>query len=89
MSGTATGVNVGGMFSQNEICAYKNIAGTGTVVGSQSIQKLHDASMAACDTAFATTGAALQVFFTGPNFAGGGTVTLRVVAKARIVETRY
>lgn len=89
ISGTATGVTVGDMFSQNEICAYKNIAGTGTVVGSQSIQKLHDASMAACDTAFATTGAALQVFFTGPNFAGGGSVTLRVVAKARIVETRY
>jgi len=89
ISGTATGVTVGDMFSQNEICAYKNIAGTGTVVGSQSIQKLHDASMAACDTAFATTGAALQVFFTGPNFAGGGTVTLRIVAKARIVETRY
>lgn len=89
ISGTATGVTVGDMFSQNEICAYKNIAGTGTVVGSQSIQKLHDLSMTACDTAFATTGAALQVFFTGPNFAGGGSVTLRVVAKARIVETRY
>lgn len=89
ISGTATGVTVGDMFSQNEICAYKNIAGTGTVVGSFSLHKLHDASMAACDTAFATTGAALQVFFTGPNFAGGGSVTLRVVAKARIVETRY
>ena len=89
ISGTATGVTVGDMFSQNEICAYKNIGGTGTVVGSHSIHKLHDASMAACDTAFATTGAALQVFFTGPNFSGGGTVTLRIVAKARIVETRY
>lgn len=89
ISGTATGVSVGDMFSQNEICAYKNIGGTGTNVGSFSIHKIHDASMAACDTAFATTGAALQVFFTGPNFAGGGTVTLRVVAKARIVETRY
>ena len=89
ISGTATGVTVGDMFSQNEICAYKNIGGTGTVVGSHSIHKLHDASMAACDTAFATTGAALQVFFTGPNFSGGGTVTLIIVAKARIVETRY
>jgi hypothetical protein len=89
ISGTATGVTVGDMFSQNEICAYKNIGGTGTVVGSHSIHKLHDASMAACDTAFATTGAALQVNFLGPNFAGGGTVTLRIVAKARIVETRY
>lgn len=89
ISGTASGVTVGDMFSQNEICAYKNIGGTGTVVGSNSIHKLHDASMAACDTAFATTGAALQVFFTGPNFSGGGTVTLRIVAKARIVETRY
>ena len=89
ISGTASGVSIGDMFSQNEICAYKNIAGTGTVVGSFSLHKLHDASMAACDTAFATTGAALQVFFTGPNFAGGGSVTLRIVAKARIVETRY
>lgn len=89
ITGTATGVTVGDMFSQNEICAYKNIGGTGTNVGSYSIHKIHDASMAACDTAFATTGAALQVFFTGPNFAGGGTVTLRIVAKARIVETRY
>lgn len=89
ISGTATGVTVGDMFSQNEICAYKNIGGTGTVVGSHSIHNLHDASMSGCDTAFATTGAALQVFFNGPNFSGGGTVTLRIVAKARIVETRY
>lgn len=90
ISGTATGVSVGDMFSQNMLCAYKNIGGTGSIVGTPfSIHKLHDASMAACDTTFTVTGAALQVNFLGPNFAGGGTVTLRVVAKARIVETRY
>jgi hypothetical protein len=90
ISGTATGVTVGDMFSQNSLCAYKNLAGTGSIVGTPySIHKLHDASMTACDTTFTVTGAALQVNFLGPNFAGGGTVTLRVVAKARIVETRY
>lgn len=90
ISGTATGVNVGDMFSQNSLCAYKNLAGTGSIVGTPySIHKLHDTSMTACDTTFTVTGAALQVNFLGPNFAGGGTVTLRIVAKARIVETRY
>jgi len=89
ISGTATGITVGDMFSQNEIVALKNVAGTTTVVGSHSIHKLHDASMTACDTTYLNTGTALAVNFLGPNFAGGGTVTLRIVVKARIVETRY
>ena len=89
ISGTATGVTVGDMFSQNEIVALKNVAGTTTIVGSHSIHKLHDGSMGACDTTYVNTGTALTVNFLGPNFAGGGTVTLRIVIKARIVETRY
>jgi hypothetical protein len=89
ISGTATGVTVGDMFSQNEIVALKNVAGTTTVVGSHSIYNLHDASMSSCDTTYLNTGTALAVNFNGPSFAGGGTVTLRIVVKARIVETRY
>jgi hypothetical protein len=89
ISGTATGVTVGDMFSQNEIVALKNVAGTTTVVGSHNIYNLHDGSMSGCDTTYLNTGTALSVNFNGPNFTGGGTVTLRIVVKARIVETRY
>jgi hypothetical protein len=77
------------MFSQNTIVAVKNVAGTTSVVNFHSIHKLHDASMTSCDTGYLPTGTALTVNFLGPNFSGGGTVNLRIVVKARIVETRY
>lgn len=89
IAGTATGMAVGDMFSQNSICAFKNAGGTGTVVQSFNIMKAHSGSMNNCDTVFTATGSSLQVKFTGPTFAGGGVVNMRVVAKIRITETIY
>lgn len=89
IAGTATGVTVGDMFSQNVTCAYRNLAGVGSVVQQSSLGTWRSGSMSTANTAFAATGASLQINFTAPTFAGGGTLTMRIVAKARITETRY
>ena len=92
ISGTATGVTIGDVKTQNiEIGAksVNNLPAVSVGAGSYSIAQ-EDASMnSASLTPSIGAGPSLQLTFTSPTYAGGGTVTYRVVAQVQIVEVRY
>jgi hypothetical protein len=91
ITGTATGVTVGDTKSQNIEIGFKKVGGVSSLVGggSYSISQ-EDASMNSASLV-ATAGASqeLALTFTAPIFAGGGSVTCRVVAKVELVEVGY
>jgi hypothetical protein len=91
ITGTATGVTVGDTKSQNIEIGFKKVGGVSSLVGggSYSISQ-EDASMNSASLV-ATAGGSqqLQLTFTAPIFAGGGSVTCRVVAKVGLVEVAY
>lgn len=92
ISGTATGLSIGDIKTQNIEIAAKSVNNVPAVLvgaGSYSIAQ-EDASMnSALLTPSIGAGPSLQLTFTSPTFAGGGTVTYRVVAQVQIVEVRY
>lgn len=91
ISGTATGITIGDTKTQNIEIGLKSVnllPVTLVGAGSYSIAQ-EDASM---NTATLTPSALpdyLNLTFTAPTFAGGGSVTFRVVAKVELVEVRY
>jgi len=90
ISGTATGVNIGDIKTQNIEIAAKSVNNVPAVLvgsGSYSIAQ-EDASMNSASLTPSVSGS-LQLTFTSATFAGGGTVTYRVVAQVQIVEVRY
>jgi len=92
ISGTATGVTIGDVKTQNIEIGAKSVNNLPAVLvgaGSYSIAQ-EDASMnSASLTPSIAAGPSLQLTFTSPTYAGGGTVTYRVVAQVQIVEVRY
>ena len=92
ISGTATGVTIGDVKTQNIEIGAKSVNNLPAVLvgaGSYSIAQ-EDASMnSASLTPSIGAGPSLQLTFTSPTYAGGGTVTYRVVAQVQIVEVRY
>ena len=91
ITGTATGVTVGDTKSQNIEIGFKKVGGVSSLVGGGSFSiPQEDASMGSASL-IPTAGASqeLALTFTAPTFAGGGSVTMRVVAKVELVEVAY
>jgi hypothetical protein len=91
ITGTATGVTVGDTKSQNIEIGFKKVGGVSSLVGGGSFSiPQEDASMGSASL-IPTAGASQQLAltFTAPTFAGGGSVTMRVVAKVELVEVAY
>jgi len=91
ITGTATGVTVGDTKSQNIEIGFKRVGGTSSLVGAGSYSiAQEDASMNSA-TLVPNAGGSQQLAltFTAPTFAGGGSVTCRVVAKVELVEVAW
>ncbi len=91
ITGTATGLAVGNSVYGEANFGFKRVGGTSSM-GSfiNDSQASDNAIMDTCSLAY-SAGASqeLALTFTGPTFAGGGSVTMRVVAKVSLVEVAY
>jgi hypothetical protein len=94
ITGTATGVTVGDTKTSTDLLAVARRAGVTTVsahtsAGTQVIETIAG-SLTAANIAY-TAGASqeMAITFTGPTFAGGGSVTMRVVARVQLTEVAY
>jgi hypothetical protein len=90
ITGTATGVSVGDTFMQDDKLLFKRVSGTSSVVGATNQTLIADTSMGTASITY-SAGASqeLAITFTAPTFAGGGSVTCRVVSKVSLVEVAY
>jgi hypothetical protein len=90
ITGTATGVNVGDSYMQDDTLLFKKVANISSVVGVNNTNIIADTSMGAASMGY-SAGASqeLALTFTAPTFAGGGSVTCRVVSKVELVEVAY
>jgi hypothetical protein len=87
ISGTATGVTVGDVISGTTELTFKRVGGTSSLVGITRNVTTYDTSMSAASMGYAAGGSGqLALTFTGPTFAGGGTLTVRSVAKVELTE---
>jgi hypothetical protein len=90
ISGTATGVTVGDSYLQNDVILFKRIGGTSRVVSTIETLNGGDNSMVtAVVTYSAGASQELAITFAAPAFAGGGSLTMRVVSKVELVEVAY
>jgi hypothetical protein len=88
ISGTATGVTVGDTAGGTIRAVVKKVGGITSVVGTIANDKAADGSLSTSAMAFAVGGSNnLIPRFTGPTFAGGGTVTMKVVGGIKLAET--
>jgi hypothetical protein len=91
ITGTATGLTVGNAIYGEANFGFKKIGGTSSL--GPILNDVQGSDNAVLDTASLayTAGASqeLALTFTGPTFAGGGSVTMRVVAKVSLVEVAY
>jgi hypothetical protein len=89
-SGTTTGVTVGDTFLQNQSILFKKIGGISSVVDLATDNTFSDGGMSTANMAY-TAGASqeLALTFTAPTYAGGGSVSLRIVSKVELVEAAY
>jgi len=91
ITGTATGVSVGDVYSEVKNLLFKRIGGTSSIVGTV------DTSFIKSNTGMSTAGITITaggsqqmaITFTAPSFAGGGSVTCRVVSKISLAEVAY
>jgi len=91
ITGTATGVSVGDAYRETKQLLFKRVGGTSSIVGSVDTTAIkNDASLATCALTI-TAGASqeMALTFTGATFAGGGSVTMRIVSKVMLVEVAY
>lgn len=91
ITGTATGITVGDTVYGESNFGFRRLAGTSSVRNFISDQQASDSTiMDTCSLVY-SAGASqeLALTFTGPTFAGGGSVTMRVVAKLSLVEVAY
>jgi hypothetical protein len=90
ITGTATGVTVGNTYEEKATMSFKRVGGTSSLVALGSRQQIYDTSMATAIMNF-SAGASqqLQIQFQAPAFAGGGSITCRVVSKVSLVEVAY
>lgn len=91
ITGTATGLAVGNSVYGEANFGFKRVGGVSSmgpmINDSQSSDNAIMDTCALVETAGASGELALT--FTGPTFAGGGSVTMRVVAKVSLVEVAY
>jgi hypothetical protein len=91
ITGTATGVTVGDIITGESLFGFKRIGGVSSIRSFiRDSQAADTAIMDTCSLAY-SAGASqeLAMTFTGPTFAGGGSVTMRIVAKVELVEVAY
>ena len=94
ITGTATGISVGDVVTSVDLLAFKRVGGTSSAsVHTSAATKTMvttPAAYAACAIAY-TAGANQQMAmtFTGPTFVGGGSVTMRVVARIELSEVAW
>lgn len=91
ITGTATGVSVGHCYSETKQLLFKRIGGTSSIVGTVDTSAIKSDTSMSTAALTVTAGASQQmaITFTGPTFAGGGSVTCRVVSKVSLVEVAY
>ena len=88
ISGTATGVTYCDTAGGTIRAVVKKVGGVLSVVGIIANDKVADTSLTSVAMTFVAGGGAnLIPRFTGPTFAGGGTVTMRVVGGIKLAET--
>jgi hypothetical protein len=94
ITGTATGISVGDVITSVDLLAFKKIAGvssasTHTSAGTKTMVTT-PASYVGCQITYsAGTSQRLDLVFTAPVFAGGGTINMRVVATLELTEVAY
>jgi hypothetical protein len=94
ITGTATGISVGDVITSVDLLAFKKIAGvssasTHTSAGTKTMVTTPAAYVGCQITYAASTGQRLELTFTAPVFAGGGTVNMRVVATLELTEVAF
>ena len=91
ITGTATGVSVGHCYSETKQLLFKRIGGTSSIVGTVDTSAIKSDSGMSTASITISAGASQQMAltFTAPTFAGGGSVTCRVVSKVSLVECAY
>lgn len=94
ITGTATGISVGDVVTSVDLLGFKRVGGTSSAsVHTSAATKLMvttPAQYAACAIAY-SAGASqeMALTFTGPTFVGGGSVTMRVVARIELSEVAW
>jgi hypothetical protein len=91
ITGTATGVSVGHCYRETKQLLFKRIGGTSSIVGTVDTSAIKSDSGMSTAAITISAGASQQmaITFTAPTFAGGGSVTCRVVSKVSLVECAY
>jgi hypothetical protein len=91
ITGTATGVSVGDCYRETKQLLFKRIGGTSSIVGTVDTSAIKsDSGMATASITISAGGSQqMAITFTAPTFAGGGSVTCRVVSKVSLVEVAY
>lgn len=91
ITGTATGVSVGDCYRETKQLLFKRIGGTSSIVGTVDTTAIKSDTSMSTAALTVTAGASQQMAltFTAPTFAGGGSVTCRVVSKVSLVEVAY
>jgi hypothetical protein len=91
ITGTATGVSIGDVATECNLFAFKKIGGVSSIVGTvTNVASHNDASMATAAMGYTAGGSQeLVPTFSAPTFAGGGSVTIRVVLKLMLTEVAY
>ena len=91
ITGTATGITVGDVYSENKYLLFKKVGGISSIVG--TVETLNIKSTGSMNTAnlIITAGASqeMAITFTAPTFLGGGSITCRIVSKIELSEVAY
>jgi len=94
ITGTATGISVGDVVTSVDLLGFKRVGGTSSASAHTSAATktmvTTPAQYAACAIAY-SAGASqeMAMTFTGPTFIGGGSVTMRVVARIELSEVAW
>lgn len=94
ITGTATGITVGDVVTSIDLLAFKRVGGTSSASAHTSAATktmvTTPTAYAACAIAY-TAGASqeMALTFTGPTFVGGGSVTMRIVARIELSEVAW
>ena len=91
ITGTATGITVGDVYSENKYLLFKKVGGISSIVG--TVETLNIKSTGSMNTAnlIITAGASqeMAITFTAPTFLGGGSITCRIVSKIELTEVAF
>jgi hypothetical protein len=94
ITGTATGISVGDVITSIDLLAFKRVGGISSASAHTStatkLMVTTPAAYAACAINY-TAGASqeMALTFTAPTFVGGGSVTMRVVARIELSEVAW